>query len=231
DLLIDGRPATDFVPEQRDRRDVVDRATEAAVLPEGQQVDAAMRDQLQHAAALQRLDVAHQLPNFDVEDRARELGQRADTLDELAQMADERADDLTVIHQAREAWYDHTNDLREQAREARQELDRRHGPEAVPEQAIEPDTGELAGAALHREVEKAREAQRTLAERATSREAVREEPAMEADRARRDEGFAYAAARQVEPDRDLERGAEPDDTPPPPAPEPPAPEPDIDLDL
>ncbi|NUU20302.1 MAG: relaxase domain-containing protein, partial [Streptomycetaceae bacterium] len=69
-------------PEQAARRAALDRAADRAVLPEGQQVDAVMRDQLRHAMAFQGLEVAHATQDSSVRQQqidAREA--RAEELD------------------------------------------------------------------------------------------------------------------------------------------------------
>lgn len=164
-------------------------------------------------------------------------GPTSEEFEQFAAILDARASMLGDVHEARKAWEKETRTARELADQAQNELDRRTPPADVDTVAADPTAAEPRGLVnVDRAIEQAAEAQRILAERAQAREMgpveTPELAAEEADRERRDQGFAAVAARTLGLDRAHEVTAQHQDDapPPPPAPEP-EPEPEHDIDM
>lgn len=154
--------------------------------------------EMQHATTLQYA--------IDPSERQREIEDRAQTSDMIAETMGERADKLTEIHEARQGWHQETERQREEAYYAQQELERRLSlvqPEQAESKAVPPAAeapyARMTGDELEQALQQARAAQQILAERLQERaDADRAvETGESAERDRRDEGFAYQAAQST----------------------------------
>jgi hypothetical protein len=120
--------------------------------------------------------------------QARELRDQAEGNELLAERLSDEAKKLHKVHDARNAWHEHTTETRERAQQARRELEMRQGqPEQQPQQ-VDQDQPQaaaegpqpqqrLTGEDLGREVDRAVQAQGILAEREQARAAEAAEQA------------------------------------------------------
>ncbi|MFI1291646.1 MobF family relaxase [Streptomyces sp. NPDC020792] len=186
-----------------------------------------LREVSESLSDLQREAVQKYIEAREAEDpaRAEELQVTVEGYDALAARMEEDREALEKVHEARQAWHEHTEDARAQAQEAQRQLElRAPEPEAVPEtlelqedvqqpaleQGLEqPETGERER--LREAHERAHADGRTLtgeelqqavqtATRATEILADREQTRQmeEAERARRDEPVVQRPEPQIE---------------------------------
>lgn len=187
----------------------------------------------EHQQALAQAMALQQAPTLQAEvdpsEQVRQIEDRAQTSQEIAEQMGARAQQLREVHETREKWVAETQQVRDEAELARAELERR-----VPEPQVEESDARQAessspsatglhnpemGAAydLERALEIARQAQLILEERARQREIEQEaarvpqadrEQVEETERSRRDEGFQAAYARigqdLAQAERDIE---------------------------
>ncbi len=161
-------------------------------------------------AALQQ--VTHLHDAVDATQLQAEMEERAETLRAMSEDAGERTEVLSEVHEARRHWYEYTEQTRTDAGLAARELERRQAPEPTADETSEVPTdpgtpgaapGQTPGGPVYTQeyldqiLGVAREAERTLAERAQQREQAAvvppaEDPALseeELDRMRRDQAF------------------------------------------
>lgn len=200
---------------------------------------------LAQAMALQQ--VATLRADIEPSDLVRDTLDRAETSRDIAETMGDRARKYQEIHETREQWHAETQQVREEADYARIELERRTpAVESAPEaEATEPSTasqsyGDQDLMDLMTAMDRAREAQQILTERAQEREqeAQREREAQptaeDLDRERRDSGMDFEAQYErlgrelADLDIDIEPAAS---SPAAPEPEPAPPRPAMDMDI
>ncbi|MQY15167.1 ATP-dependent RecD-like DNA helicase [Streptomyces sp. RB5] len=198
---------------ERETADHTERVTRAAAATQTPRGGTREEQALAQVLSLQQAPTLQ--ASIEPSARHREIEERAHVSRAIADTMATREEKLREINEVRERWWNETQQVREEAAHARLELQRRNPTD--PGEPTRPPTPEARRYSIEADIdlhlERAREAHRSLTERARART---EHPARdeETDRARRDDGFAHRADHDADRPHEWNHPAEPAPTPP-----------------